>query len=249
MSPLSSEALLARASHRQQWSLPARRWFMAQSWHHLLFAHWPLPPAVLRPLIPADLDLDTFDGQAWLTIVPFEMCHVHWRGVPEVPFFSTFPELNVRTYVDDDGKPGVWFFSLDADHIPAVLAARTFFHLPYFKARMSVLLRDDTVLYRSFRQYAMRGVFRGAYRPTSPVFHAQPGTLEYWLTERYYLYAADKHQRLYRAAVHHVPWPLQTAAADIVVNSVAHDIPLPDTEPLLHYADKLDVLTWPLEPI
>jgi uncharacterized protein len=243
--PLSSK------THRQHWPVPTRPWVMAQSWHHLLFAHWQVPAEMLQARLPPGLSLDTYEGEAWLGIVPFEMRQIHARHLPAMPGLSAFPELNVRTYVIHDDLPGVWFFSLDADHLPAVWYARQFYHLPYFKARMQILKRGDTVLYRSHRQFAPEGVWRGAYGPTGPVYQARPGTRDYWLTERYYLYAADKRGRLYRGAIHHAPWPLQPAAADIVENSVTalHDLRLPDTAPLLHYAHRLDVQTWSLEPV
>ena len=226
---------------------------MSQTWQHLLFAHWPVPVESLRPHIPAGLPIDTFDGQAWLSIVPFEMRRIHKRGWPPVPFFSAFPELNVRTYINRDDKPGVWFFSLDADHFPAVYFARMVYHLPYFKAKMLVQMRDDTVLYESSRNHprAAPAVFRGAYRPVGEVFQAEPGTLEYWLTERYYLYASGPQGRLYRGAIHHLPWPLQPAEADIVQETVAasHGLALPAIAPLLHYAHSLEILAWNIEPI
>lgn len=224
---------------------------MAQSWHRLLFAHWPIAVDDLRPHIPPGLEIDTYDGQAWLGVVPFEMSDIRARRLPPVPLFSAFPELNVRTYVTRDGLPGVWFFSLDADHFPAVAFARRFFHLPYFKAQMRVQLRGETVLYTSSRNHpgAAAADFRGAYQPCSPVFQAQRGTLEYWLTERYYLYAADKQARLYRGPIHHPPWPLQQAEADIVQETMvaSHGLTLPDTAPLLHYAHRMDMLVWHIE--
>jgi uncharacterized protein YqjF (DUF2071 family) len=130
-------ANLEQVAHRP-WPLPPGGWVMAQIWHDLLFAHWPVPQAVLRPRIPAQLAVDTFDGQGWLGVVPFRMSGVRLRGTPRVPWLSAFPELNVRTYVVADGKPGVWFFSLDAGNAIAVAIARAWFHLPYFRARMSM---------------------------------------------------------------------------------------------------------------
>jgi uncharacterized protein YqjF (DUF2071 family) len=108
---------------------------MAQSWHDLLFAHWTVDTAMLRPHIPAKLEIDTFDGQAWLGIVPFSVTGVRLRWTPPLPWLSAFPELNVRTYVTAQEKPGVWFFTLDAANALAVAAARLTFHLPYFRAR------------------------------------------------------------------------------------------------------------------
>jgi uncharacterized protein len=117
----------------QPWPLPAGGWVMAQSWHDLLSAHWPVTAAALRPHIPARLAIDTFDGQAWLGVVPFRMSGVRLRGTPAVPWLSAFPELNVRTYVLADAKPGVWFFSLDAGNAIAAAIAREWFHLPYLR--------------------------------------------------------------------------------------------------------------------
>lgn len=250
MSRLSSEVLLAQTAHRQQWALPVRRWIMAQSWEHLLFAHWPIDTDALRPLIPPDLPIDTFDGQAWLGVVPFEMRNVHFRGISPAPLLSAFPELNVRTYVTLDEKPGVWFFSLDAANLPAVQFARRVYHLPYFMATMRVQVSGGTVNYRSAR-HARPAEFRGSYRPVSEVYTSQPGTLEYWLTERYYLYAADRRGRLYRGAIQHAPWPLQRAEASIEQETTAlsHGLRLPDVPPLLHYAHHIDVLAWPIERV
>src|ERR1700758_2464987 len=130
--------LLKSTSHRP-WSLPSGSWIMMQTWHDLLFAHWPIRQEQLRPLVPPQLPLDTFDGQCWVGVVPFWMSGVRARGVPPLPGLARFPELNVRTYVAYKDKPGVYFFSLDAANFPAVWAARTFFHLPYFYARMSAI--------------------------------------------------------------------------------------------------------------
>ncbi|MBZ0289086.1 MAG: DUF2071 domain-containing protein, partial [Anaerolineae bacterium] len=195
---------------------------MAQSWSQLLFAHWPVAPDVLRPLIPAPLQIDTFEGQAWIGIVPFYMSHVRAHGLPRIPGTHQFCELNVRTYVTDGQKPGVWFFSLDASNPLAVLAARTTFHLPYYHARMSIQQTGDTVTYESNRTHsgAPSAQFSATYRPTSPVYHSKPGTLVSWLTERYCLYAANG-GRFYCGEIQHAPWPLQDAQADIRINTMA----------------------------
>src|ERR1700687_6083754 len=128
-------ASLQDVAHRP-WPLPARGWVMAGTWRDLLFAHWPVATTSLRPLVPARLRIDTFDGQAWLAVVPFRMSGVRLRGTPAMPWLSAFPELNVRTYVRCGAKPGVWFFSLDAGNPLAVGIARAWFHLPYYRAWM-----------------------------------------------------------------------------------------------------------------
>jgi uncharacterized protein YqjF (DUF2071 family) len=221
---------------------------MKQQWYKLLFAHWPLAPDVLRPLIPQGLQLDTFDGQAWIGVVPFIVTGLRARWLPPIPGTSTFPELNVRTYVTHDGKPGVWFFSLDAANRLAVRGARLAYHLPYYDAEMSAEVTGDHVRYRSRRTHknAAPAEFVGSYRPIAPPMTAQVGTLDYFLTERYCLYTADKRGRLYRSDIQHAPWPLQKAEAEIQVNTMTepHGIGLPDVPPLLHYSAFQDVKVW-----
>src|SRR6266478_1621579 len=165
---------------------------MAQSWHDLLFAHWPVDSALLRPLFPRQLQIDTFEGQAWLGVVPFRMTGVRLRGTPVLPGLSAFPELNVRTYVTCGGKPGVWFFSLDAGNSLAVAIARAWFHLPYFRARMSCAKRDGWIHYQSERMHrgAPSGLLAVGYHPVGEIFSARHGTLEYFLTERYCLFVS-----------------------------------------------------------
>lgn len=242
--------LLEHTAHRP-WPLLTRRWTMFQRWHELLFAHWPLPIEALRPHIPADLQIDTFDGQAWIGVVPFRMSHIHPRGFPALPWISFFPELNVRTYVTDGAKPGVWFFSLEAGNPLAVAIARSQFHLPYFNARMVCDGQPTGVRYRSERTHrgAPPAAFEADYWPTGDVYQSAHGTLDSWLTERYCLYTTDWQGRLYRGEIHHQPWPLQPAEAEIAVNTMASaaGVSLPDVEPILHYAHRLDVLVWPLE--
>ena len=250
--PLSPSRLLAQIEHRP-WPLPAGRWSMTQSWHDLLFAHWPLPVDVLRPLLPPSLEIDTFEGEAWLGVIPFGMRNVRARYTPALPWFSAFPELNVRTYVTLGGKPGVFFFGLEAANPIAVRAARRWFYLPYFDARMTIGYDENTVAYSSHRTHhnSPPAEFSGRYHPNSKIEPATRGTIEYWLTERYCLYAERKDGSLFRGEIHHTPWPLQRAEAEINTNSMASaaQIELPDTPPLLHFSENLDVLVWPLTPV
>lgn len=209
---------------------------MEQTWRDLLFAHWPLAPAALRPLLPESLALDTFDGRAWLGITPFEVRPLRPRGLPAL---QGFPELNVRTYATLDGKQGIWFFSLDAASILAVLGARATYFLPYFRARMQIERGETEIRYRSARRSAK---FAAAYAPTGPPAAAAPGTLEHFLTERYCLYTRLG-PRILRSEIHHPPWPLQAARASFAVNSMA-PVALPARAPLLHFARRQDVLIW-----
>ena len=220
---------------------------MAQSWHDLLFAHWPIPLEAMRPLVPAQLPLDTFDGTCWIGIVPFHMSGVRSRGLPAFPRVSHFAELNVRTYVTLNGKPGVYFFSLDAASSAAVWAARRFYHLPYFQAEMQAEVSRHVMSYQSSR-FEGKARFVARYGPVQPVRLREPGTLEHWLTERYCLYAVHEN-KVWRGDVHHAPWPLQDADAEISENTMAAaaGITLPPTAPLLHFASRLDVLIWPLQ--
>jgi uncharacterized protein YqjF (DUF2071 family) len=221
---------------------------MAQSWHDLLFAHWPIDPVLVCPYIPAALQIDTFYGQAWIAVVPFRMSGVRIRGTPPLPWLSAFPELNVRTYVVADRKPGVWFLSLDARNPAAVAIARAWFHLPYFRARMRCEALDGRIHYFSERthQGASPAALRVSYRPAGEVFEAKPGSLEHFLTERYCLYAADPRGRISRAEIHHPPWQLQIAEAQFQQNSMtlAAGITQPSHNPLLHFAHRQDVVVW-----
>jgi uncharacterized protein YqjF (DUF2071 family) len=218
---------------------------MKQNWHDLLFAHWPLPIEKMRPLVPAQLALDTFDGHCWVGGVPFHMSGIRGRTLPPLPGLSRFPELNVRTYVTYGGKPGVYFFSLDAANLPAVWAARRFYHLPYFHAAMSSNELGADVHCSSRLHGAAE--FHGHYRPATETRFREKGSIEHWLTERYCLYTIHDEQ-VYRGEIHHQPWPLQDAEAEFETNTVAAaaGIALPATAPLLHFARELEVLIWPL---
>lgn len=218
------------------------------SWHDLLFAHWRVPAATLRPLVPPSLAIDEFGGSAWIGVVPFRMTGVRLRGTPALPGPGAFVELNVRTYVTDGAKPGVWFTSLDADSRLAVRAARTWFHLPYFDAEMSCAADGEDVVYRSRRTHRRAPVaeFEARYGPSGAEFRAAPGSLEHWLTERYCLYAAKPDGALLRGEIHHAPWPLQPAHASIGTNcmAAAAGVSLPDEAPHLLFARRLDVVAW-----
>lgn len=244
---------LPPADHRP-WPLPAGPWVMAQTWRNLLFAHWPVPERAVRPLIPAGLSLQTFDGQAWVSVTPFVITGLRPRAAPAIPGVSQFPEINVRTYVTAGGKPGVFFFSLDAGSALAVTGARALYSLPYFRARFTVRAgARGSIVYSSRRIHrgAPRAEFFAEYRPTGEAAPAGAGTLAGWLTERYCLYAVDRRGGLHRAEIHHPPWPLQPADAEIRRNTMTEGLgfELPDVAPLLHFAGRLDVHVWPPESI
>ncbi|WP_104989756.1 YqjF family protein [Deinococcus sp. NW-56] len=222
------------------------------TWLDLCFLHWPVPPEALAPSLPPGLQLDLWQGQAWVGIVPFRMAGVAPRFSPDMPRVSAFPELNLRTYVTAQGVPGVWFYSLDAAQPLAVRLARRLFHLPYFDARMWVDRRGEITRYASMRTHrrAPEGHFAAAFRPVGPVFQAAGGTLEDWLTHRLALYSADRRGRLYRGQVHHDPWRLRRAEARIAENTLAAPLNLRlKGEPHLLYAQRTEVRADWLTPV
>jgi len=241
------EAVLA-ARHHRPWPLPATPWVMVQEWRHLLFAHWPVDADAVARLLPRALALDTFDGRGWLTVSPF-LATVRPRGLPPLPLVSRFAELNARTYVVRDGRPGVFFFSLDATSVLAVAGARVAYGLPYFPARADTVVRDGEVRYRlrGWRRPWRCVDFTAAYRPVGPIRHAQPGTVDEWLAERYCLHTVDRRGVPWTADIHHRPWPLQPADATVDARALARaaGVELPGVAPLVHYAHRLDVLVWP----
>ena len=236
-------AVISERAHRP-WPMPDSAWVQGQTWVDLLFAHWSLPVDALRGAVAAELPIDTFDGQAWLGITPFEVRGLRALGTPPVPRLSRFPETNVRTYTTVDGKPGICFLSLDAASWAAVAGARLTYRLPYFRARMSIQRAGGEIRYRT-RRMGGRAELVAHYRADGAPSSPQPGTLEHFLTERYCLYTFDGRRRMLRAEIHHPPWPLQPAVGDIQHNTMTapYGIELP-TAPLLHFAARQDVLIW-----
>lgn len=222
---------------------------MFQRWERLLFAHWRVEASVLRPMLPSGLSLDLYEGEAWVAVTPFEITRLRLRGLPPLPGASRFPELNVRTYVTAGGKPGVWFFSLDAGSAIAVFFARRLYRLPYFHARMASVRRGETVSYRCDRRGEAGpggAEFLAEYAPVGETFRAAPGSREEWLTGRYRLYASHRGSLL-RAEIEHEPWTLRAARAEILRNTMADAAGIALAgEPLLHYSESLDVrVAWP----
>jgi uncharacterized protein YqjF (DUF2071 family) len=239
-----NHAILEETAHRP-WAMPQGPWVMTQTWNDLLFAHWPVDAAAVRERVPASFELDLFDGQAWLGVVPFHMTNVAPRFVPALPWLSAFPELNVRTYVRVGDRPGVFFFSLDAGNPVAVGAAKTLLNLPYYTADMTVT-PGETIRYSSRRLADPHPQFQGTYRGLGDRRPPARGTLEYFLTERYCLYGVDHKFHAYRLDIHHPLWTLESAEAQIAVNTMADaaGIRLPAMAPLLHFAKRQDMVCW-----
>jgi uncharacterized protein len=244
--PVRQASSLAETAHRP-WPLPdGRPWVMGQTWDDLLFAHWRVSATAVREHLPEGVEVDQHDGSAWLGVTPFVVTGLRVRGMLPLPFVSSFLELNVRTYVTHGGTPGIWFLSLDASSQVAVEAARRLYHLPYFRARITCRRRGDRILYDCARDDGR--AFSGSYRPTGDPSTAPPGSLEHFLVERYCLYAEHR-GRLCRADIHHRPWPLQRADAEIELNTMPPDWLRLEGEPFLHYSRRQDVVIWPLERV
>jgi uncharacterized protein YqjF (DUF2071 family) len=232
---------LEETEHRP-WPVPDRPWVIAQTWDDLLFVHYRVPVEKLRPLVPDGLEVQDHSGSGWLSVTPFVVIASRARGLLPLPKVSSFYELNVRTYVTRDDKPGIWFFSLDASSQLAVEAARRLYRLPYFRADISVRRRGEELLYDCSRGDGK--AFSAAYRPVDESFNAGPGSLDDFLTERYCLYA-EHDGRLYRADIHHRPWPLQPGQARIDLNTMP-PLKVSQDDPFVHYSAQQDVLIWPL---
>ena len=232
---------------RHPTTVPPGPWVMVQRWHDLLFAHWRCPITDLRPLIPEPLEIETYDDSAWIGVIPFYMSGVRMRAAPPVPTANAFEELNVRTYVTLDGRPGVWFFSLDCASSLAVLGARVGIYLPYYRASMSMMRNGDGIDYSSER-WSLAGrpaAFAASYRPVGVGYHPAPGTIDHFLTERYCLYSSAG-KRIWRADIIHPRWNLRPAEATIERNSMiaAAGIRPVGHAPLLHFSEFQDVRFW-----
>ena len=247
---------------------------MHQNWGKLLFMHWPVDAELLRPLIPAPLEIDKFDGRAWIGVVPFTMWGIRASFLPRIPGTSAFHELNVRTYVHYDGFPGVWFFSLDAANSLAVWGARTFYHLPYFNAEMSLSQEGDVIKYSSARtddqtfarffaneasgfwadfnsaRSLPQAKLNLSWKVGEALPESTPGSIEFFLTERYSLYAYHRGE-VYRSRIHHDPWPLRSAVTDSCDSTMIQSLGIdqPTGEPLLHYAEAIAVDIWSLKRV
>lgn len=244
-----------RTSHKPR-LLPPGRWLMRQRWNDLLFAHWPVPAAAIAPLVPEGLQVETFQGSAWLGAMPFWMDRIKIRGLPVFPGAGNFPDLSLRTYVREERTEtrGVFCLSLDSSSLMAVGLGRTFFHLPYFWAEMHMEQRTEREFaFYSRRRFAGRPVlFKARYRglgPSQRLAENRPGTLEHFLVERTCLFSRNRFGEPVRANLHQAAWSLEEAEAEIELNDLAAalGIRLPEQPPVLHYSRRLAVYVWPAE--
>lgn len=224
---------------------------MHQSWGKLLFMHWEVPAESLRPLIPEPLEIDTFKGNAYIALTPFTMWNVRPVFVPPIPYLSAFHELNVRTYVHLGDEPGVWFFSLDANSALSVWGARLFYHLPYFYSQIELKEDGNAIDYRLKRSAETRARFNAHWTVhDEEPFRAIPGSLEFFLVERYCLFT-EHNEKIYRCRIHHEPWPLRYATLDSYDTDLfdANGLPTPGGDPMLHFGGPVDVEIWPIESV
>jgi uncharacterized protein len=239
-------------TRHRPWPLPKGPWVMHQSWRDLLFMHWPVPYEKLFPLVPQNLTIETHNGSGWLTITPLLMADVHVRGLPGVPTASEFPELNVRTYVRYKDKPGVFFFSLDASSLLAVMTARNVLGLPYYNAEMALARDGQDIVFASRRLEAPPAELVVTYSCKGPGFHPKPGTLEHFLTERYCLYTVDALEHVSRIQIHHGPWLLNEADVTLEKNTMDDPlglIELSATPQLVHFSARQDTVVWTPERV
>lgn len=225
---------------------------MQQSWCKLLFMHWRLPVETLRAVVPRQLSIDTYEGEAFVAVTPFTIRGMRASFLPPIPGLSEMHELNVRTYVHYKGTPGVYFLSLDASSIIAVIGARTFFLVPYFTAEMNFTQDGRKIVYHSRRTHrdAPPAAFDATWKFGEPLGESQPGSREFFLTERYCFFTVSG-ESVYRCRIHHAPWQLRAAEVSAFKSSMieAHHLPTPTGKPLLHYSEELTVDVWTLERV
>jgi uncharacterized protein YqjF (DUF2071 family) len=236
-----------RSVRHRPYPLPRRPWVGGQTWEHLLFAHWSVDPAAMARVVPAGLELDLFGGRAWLAVTPFLLRGLRPRFVPSIPFANPFLETNVRTYVRCGGRSGIYFFSLDATSRVAVAGARIANALPYRHARGRIRVAAGCVDYRLRRTDGGHGAawLDASYRPRGPAAEPIPGSLEHFLVERYCLFAVRGPGDILRTDIHHRPWRIHEADAQIrhggLVPAALEPLAGP---PLLHLARRQDVVVW-----
>ena len=221
-----------------------------QKWRDLLFVHWSVDPTLLRKLVPSTLELDLFEDTAYVGVVPFAMFDVRPKWLPAA-FAFNFLETNLRTYVHHQGEPGVYFFSLEAASRLAVWAARTGWGLPYHYAKMRMEKEENTVTYHTQRSSQQAPIFSAKYTIEDPIPPPEPGSLEFFLLERYYLFSEHR-GTLQKGQVYHTPYPAHTVTVHEIQDQLIHAAGLPQPQgppPLAHYSPGVDVEVFDLIPL
>lgn len=246
---MTSVKLIKDIAHRP-YPLPSKKWIMKQVWNDVLFLHWRVPSEALHPYIPPPLQIDTFEGDAWIGIIAFKMEGIYFRGLSAISVVPTFFEINVRTYVRYNGKPGVYFLSLDVNDWASLNIAKRWYRLPYHRAKLSIENAQQTIHYKSSRLQG-KAAFTGICKTTPDVYLPEEGTLDHWLTERYCLYAADQRRNIFCGDIHHRPWPLQKSEINIRNNTLftPFRLDLPMSRPIVYFSKGLEALMWNCEKL
>lgn len=233
--------------HRS-YPLPSKNWIMRQNWNNLLFLHWPISPKKLQPFIPSPLQIDVFERNAWIGIIFFCIDGIYPRGFSFKSLTPKFAELNVRTYVRLNGKPGVYFLSLDVSDWASYTIAKRWYRLPYHPAITSLHKEEQSYHCECIRKGLTNKpiTFKGKYKPISEVFFPHVGTLDHWLTERYCLFSTNNGIDIYCGEIHHHPWQLQLAEVEISENTMFSPFQwdFSDVKPISHYSEGMDTLFW-----
>lgn len=246
-----AQAVIERNQNRGI-AIPDRRWASYQSWDNLLTCHWPIDPAVLRSKVPAELEIDTFGGQAWIALIPMFMGTIRLRDLGSIPTESRFPEINFRTYVRYGGRAGVYFFHVDAEALLVDIGARLFFHTPYEPAIVQFEeTGDGGFSFKSHRIMPPHQAFEAVYHPTGTPAPAPPGSLLEFQAERYSGFAKTATGQIVRGDLIHDPWLLQDVAAEVTQNTIlaCAGFDLPPTPAMMHYAAGVDVVLWTFEDV
>ncbi|WP_165767961.1 YqjF family protein [Virgibacillus indicus] len=235
--------ILRHKDHRE-YQLPQGPWIMMQKWEHLLFMHFPVKEDLIERHLPPELELDTYDGNAWISIIPFKVRAMRMRKMPQLPYFGYFLELNVRTYVKKDGIAGVYFFSLDASKLHAAAGGRIA-TLPYYYAKMNLKKKQDEIIFSSMRKGKSEVGFMANYHPVGDTYHPDKGSLDYWLMERYFLYSY-RNGTLFRGDIHHKKWEVQRAEANVKKQTMTPFLGGNSytAKPMLHYVQSKQALFW-----
>ena len=241
---------VAEVRERSPIPTPEGHWIQGQRWEDLLFCSWPLSVDAIRPLVPSHLDVDTHDGTAWISVVPMWMEDAHFYRLPPLPFISTFPEVNLRTYVRSDGIPGVWFLSLDTESRINVAIARYGFQLPYYFARVSMQRGGNAFRFHSVRPGG-EAELDVEYRAEGDLFEPKDGSLEYFLTERYSMYCSMRGGKLFRGDIQHTPWELRPATMELRRHALleAMGVKVGGEDPVVFYSPATDVVLWKPLPL
>lgn len=240
--------VLEYTEHRP-YEIPSTMWTWQQVWENILFLHFHVPKEIIEPQIPSQLDIDCFEGKAWIGLIPFYMREIARRPFPPVPGLKEFPEFNVRTYVRHGNRRGIWFFSLDITNRLAAWAARTLFHLPYRTASMQCP-RDEKgwVHYLSHEPHSGQ-CFQARYRPSSGPLPADPLSFIHWASERYCLFTSDNKNHLFRGDIHHPPWTFYRAEVEGLNENILQKFGAIGMHPDTVFCPKLDVVVWPLQKL